>query len=353
MTRIVITQPYIANYRANFYELLNSRLKKMGKELVVIESINLKDHERRGDKVELNYAIKKKELRLNFFGISFYYRLGVKINKHDVIVTEFSATNLNLWKWILTFKKDNVYLWGQVLPQSTRRGQLDFLLEKFLAKKCKGIFAYTDSGRRVLISNGISASKIFVVENSTDTNLILKLKKNLSKKAIEKIASNRGIDKSKSNFLFLGSLTRIKGLDFLYDFAKLVSKNNSDIRIIVGGSGHIGEFFPDTINFKKLGRVEGEDLVAITSVCRALIIPGAIGLVAVDALALGKTVITRENQKHGPEIEYLASEGMVIELSEDVSEFYQQFIKLNFRTKRIQKLPSIEKMVSNFLTGLY
>ena len=54
-----------------------------------------------------------------------------------------------------------------------------------------------------------------------------------------------------------------------------------------------------------LGRSTGRDKVGVAACAQVLLIPARIGLVAVDALALGIPIVTTTDAGHGPEFDFL------------------------------------------------
>jgi hypothetical protein len=90
----------------------------------------------------------------------------------------------------------------------------------------------------------------------------------------------------------------------------------------------------------------------------AILMPGRIGLVAVDALALKLPVLTTDWKYHAPEAEYLAEGHSMHILPNDPYEFAKSAISFLATSRSHEKndiqwqYPTIEAMVNNFAEGI-
>ncbi|WXF91769.1 glycosyltransferase [Curtobacterium flaccumfaciens pv. flaccumfaciens] len=114
-------------------------------------------------------------------------------------------------------------------------------------------------------------------------------------------------------------------------------------------------------NVRVVPRLDQEQLVRFSSVSDILLMPGRVGLVAVDAVALGLPIITTDWPFHAPEAEYLNSSNSIRSGDSEV-EYANAIIKLvndkdrllEFRARTWESgaLYSVEAMAANFITHL-
>ena len=102
-----------------------------------------------------------------------------------------------------------------------------------------------------------------------------------------------------------------------------------------------------------LGRVNGKTKATVLASADAIVNPGRIGLVAVDALAAGIPVLTTQYRFHAPEAEYL-SEGQTMYSSADDPVSYATLISGHIGSGSPRERlahPTLDQMVSNFAGG--
>jgi glycosyltransferase involved in cell wall biosynthesis len=99
-------------------------------------------------------------------------------------------------------------------------------------------------------------------------------------------------------------------------------------------------------------------------ISKLLLMPGGVGLVALDALALGVPMVTTRNRLHGPEIDYLehGRNGWMVEDGENVNSYADAVVELLMNeSSRLQLaqngqhdgyLYSFENMATNFADGV-
>ena len=110
--------------------------------------------------------------------------------------------------------------------------------------------------------------------------------------------------------VFLGSLTREKRIEFLLDASARIAARRPDFRLVVAGDGDERDRVLAAASsrpwMRYLGRVD--DLAArarLLAVADGLLVPGLVGLVALDSFAAGAPLVTTAVDFHSPEIEYV------------------------------------------------
>ena len=110
--------------------------------------------------------------------------------------------------------------------------------------------------------------------------------------------------------LFLGSLVEDKRLDFLFEAAARVAAAKPDFRLLIVGDGPLRARVLDAAHrnswIRYLGRIDEVDERAKVLVASdVLLMPGLVGLVALDSLAAAVPLVTTAVDFHSPEIEYI------------------------------------------------
>ena len=82
--------------------------------------------------------------------------------------------------------------------------------------------------------------------------------------------------------------------------------------LLLGGAGPLDDYVADAAAARpyvtNLGRLDAAALGQLSHLTDLLLMPGRVGLVAVDSLALGVPLATTRHAFHAPEVEYLSEE---------------------------------------------
>jgi len=182
-----------------------------------------------------------------------------------------------------------------------------------------------------------------------------------------KIDSSRGY-----NFLFVGRLTKVKGVDILIRGVKLLRKDALEMRLWIVGDGPLRnyikrEIFKENLaeNIVLLGAISDEELVSLYRKCNCVIIPSrseSNPLVLSEALNFGKDLIVSDVGDMG----YLAREYGIAEVipPEDpfvLKEVMKKMIlgevkmdreKYKDKYARLKQLFNIQMSVDQFLSSV-
>ena len=106
--------------------------------------------------------------------------------------------------------------------------------------------------------------------------------------------------------MFLGSLYVQNGLNFSLNAALAIRRLLPDFNWLVMGNGpdrgKVEAMAADNPSVHWLGARLGRETALYASLCDVLMIPSAIGLVALDSFALGLAIVATHKNSHGPEI---------------------------------------------------
>ena len=207
----------------------------------------------------------------------------------------------------LFYPHKRVYFWSH--GWYGKEGRLERFFKKVLFHLPNGgIFLYGNYARGLMIKEGFSPEKLFVIHNSLAYDEQVIVRKQLSKKPIYQ--DHFGNDNP--NLFFVGRLTAIKKLDMVIKAMALLKSKGMLFNMTFIGGGDVKEeletlvhelglqdivwFFGPCYDEKVLGEV-----IFNADLC---VSPGNIGLTAMHSLVFGTPAITHDDFPHQmPEFE--------------------------------------------------
>lgn len=367
MNKVLIVSEKLAHYRIPFLVLLEKELRDRN---ISLEYIHGDDYLGNIKSIEASWS--HKVINKTFLRGKLVYQpiLGrIKKNNYDLVI--FSHANKYVLVFILLFFKNmlsiksKIALWGHGINLQSGN---------FISNALKGMqisladyyFGYTELTKRIINTRFKKhINKVKVVNNTIDTGSI---KGNFpSVKEMASIKDKYGIS-SNNVGVFVGNIYDLKRVDFLLDSALKIRKSISDFELIIIGDG---EGFDDLKSkyvkhtfIRFTGALYGKEKVHLASCAKVLLMPGLIGLVIIDAFALGLPVITTDVPYHSPEVEYLIDRenGLMIKESNSVDAYAKAVSDLlknetllnnmSENCKRMAEELTLESMVDNFADGV-
>ncbi len=365
-SRVVIVQDYVPEYRVPFFNLLGEELNRRNITLEVILDKKINILNRNGDSSTISpqtlfldsLSLKAGKTQVRFRKIS---RNEISA---DLLIVEQAAKNVSTWVIIFIRKllRKPTALWGHGIDYVNIGGPISRGLRRYMINLSSHVLVYTSGAAQRLILEGVPSDKITSVQNSTDT---LALKRNL-KLITDDQRKNfiHSFDLSENLVLFLGSLDVNKNLDLLFSATQVAHEADPSLTLAIVGEGPLRKYVEEAASrqtwIRFLGRSDEAKLMALAS-CKAIVIPGRVGLVAADALASGLPVVTVRSALHAPEFHYLnenttcmLSEATPISLASKIIEAIStDFQTLSRREALLESDKySIEKMTKNFVHGI-
>lgn len=190
-----------------------------------------------------------------------------------------------------------------------------------LARWGDGYLAYTDKGRSHLLSIGVPAERIQVVRNTIDVEEQIMLSQSVAACDETALLADFGLSPGTDILLYLGRLVPRKNVDALVRFAKAnATIDGRPLTVLIIGDGeergNLEALAAGAGNIRFLGAIDPADIriAKAMKLCRAVVIPGYLGLAINHAFAHGRPVITRAHDFHSPEVEYLThgEDGLLI-----------------------------------------
>lgn len=370
MTRLLIIQPYIPDYRRTFFKQLKTSLDSIGVEMTVAAGRAVGDQASRDDdstENDADWLLRERHFVVGHSRLTIR-RIGQVLSEFqpNLIVVEQAVKNLESWKLLMSAsRRSRVGLWGHGALYSQNSHALWQPLRKLQLRSADWFYVYTPGGARYLMANGYPVDRTTVLYNSTDT---VRLRNDINDVSAEQRQSLRTMHDLTPGHtaLFVGGIDRRKGIDFLLRAASIVAKDVPQFRLLVGGAGSevssvlAAQAADPTVRY--LGPLKGTRKASVLAVSDFIVLPEWVGLAAVDALAAGIPVVTTDHTSHAPEFEYLSEGETALVATHDVGA-YSNLIADLMHDRELQdrmrsaslaygQKYSIEKMVHNFTAGV-
>jgi glycosyltransferase involved in cell wall biosynthesis len=179
---------------------------------------------------------------------------------------------------------------------------------------CDWWFAYTAGTAEYVTASGFPADRTTDLRNATDTTALQaaadRLRADRDERGTEPVGP--------PTVAFVGSLYTGKGLDDLVLTADRVRDRVRDVEFVVIGDGEDRAVLDRAAGtrpwFRLLGPRTGTELAEALVDAGCVVCPAAVGLVVLDAFAVGLPVVTAQADNHGPEIDYVQDDvnGLVV-----------------------------------------
>lgn len=308
--RILIVQPYIPAYRVPFFMDLTRRLERVGVETVIAAGDADPQQSQRRDSAALPNLAKLPEWRLALGGRSVVFRSVEKLlGGVGLVVLEQARRNTEAYRLLLKPRGRGfpIALWGHGATQSRSTSRTEDLLLDMLTRRSDWFFAYTDAGARHVRQLGFPGERVTVVRNSTDVTSLRLARAAIGDAEIQEMSRRYGLTPGRTG-LYVGGLDSSKRISFLLEAVDRVRQHLPGFRLLVAGRGpeeHLVRGAEARGTARWLKHVTGGELALAGAAADVLLIPGRVGLVAVDSFALGIPILTTDWPYHAPEFEYL------------------------------------------------
>jgi glycosyltransferase involved in cell wall biosynthesis len=317
---VVLTQPYVPAYRVPLFNAVDAILAGNGVRFLVAAGEPTGSQAARGDS---SHAPWRQSLRERSIPVG-RWRIARRVIEldavPDVLVSELEALNTLAWEY--AFRRRKLILWGHGKPYVNRSGKVSESIEWALARRACAVMTYAPSGRDYLLERGgIDADKVFSIGNSTDSATLRTALLGVDAGTQHDLRAHLG---GGPTALFVGGLDESKRIGFLLESARAAIAINPDFRLIIVGRGdREKEVHQEALPggpVVYLPQARGAKLAELAHVASAIWMPGRIGLVAVDAIAMNLPVFTTDFEFHAPEIEFLR--GKELQIFPDIPEIF-------------------------------
>lgn len=366
--RVCVVQEYVANYRKPFFDEIKLLLDEVGIEFIVAAGHASGTQARRGDSAAAASYVRHLNQRTFSVGTRrFTWRhIGPWVKSSDVLILEQARRNIDTYRLLCPWRrrKPQIVLWGHGQDLTVERSRVEDAVLRALTRRCDFFLGYTQASVEAVLRAGVPEGRTMSIQNSIDT---VELRDQLaSLTPIERRQLEQLYDLRGSTALFIGGLDAAKRVDFLLASGKVARQLNKNFRLLIVGAGvesnkvMAAAATSDWIQY--LGPLTGREKAKALAVSDIMVIPGRVGLVALDGMVAGLPLVTTKGQLHGPEISYLQKAGQYIDSVNDEFSYAQRICSLlssssDLASRKLileheSRKYSTENMAQNFVTGV-
>jgi glycosyltransferase involved in cell wall biosynthesis len=362
---IGVIQPFVPTYRVGLFDAIAERLERHDLTLEVWHAQPRGRVAARGNATIGPWSVPIQQHRLSVGTRNVTFRaIHARARRARAVIAGLASTNVETYGLALD-PAVRLMLWGHGRNYTAENSGLDARVEGFLRGRSKHIFVYTNSGRDHLIAVGDRPEDITVVQNSTDTT---RLHAALGRFSADDAAALRRELQIENHAvgLFVGAFDAPKKLPLLIEATDLIHRERSDFVLLMAGAGpdeaYVREAAASRDYVRFIGRANPDRLAHLSTLADIVMMPGRVGLVAVDALALGLPVATTTFKFHAPEADYLRPGIDSIWTDMSATAYAAGVLEVLASPARLQALSaeaalrgqefSVEKSADNFVAGV-
>ncbi|NUU20409.1 MAG: glycosyltransferase family 4 protein, partial [Streptomycetaceae bacterium] len=236
-------------------------------------------------------------------------RLGGLQHEADVLVVDQSLRNVELYPLLLRQAAGRgpvVAMWDHGRTYTKPQSALEQSLKYALTRRARWFFSYTDGGARAVVDHGFPARRVTVVQNAVDTTALTAARDALTARQITDARAAYGLTPGRTG-LFVGALSPAKRIGFLTNAAERIGRRLPGFKLLVAGAGEDEQRLHEAASpvVVPVGRADDARKALLGAVSDVLLMPGLVGLCAVDSFALRTPIVTTRWLWHAPEFEYL------------------------------------------------
>ncbi len=290
-----------------------------------------------------------------------------KMNRHrgaDLVICEYGLKNILVY-YLLFLRRPKIFaFWGHGQITTRKTFKIENVVQQKLLFHADYFLAYTESCSHSLVTLGFPLARIQILNNSVDTNALRHTNLQSSEDTVPQILERFGLCKDDEIFLYIGSFDKDKRINFLLDaFDQLVIIKPSIALIICSQDDFepsIRRNLPERVHL--IGEADNNVKISLSRVCKAILNPGRVGLIAVDSFALELPIVTTKWNRHAPEFSYLENGVNSMVTQNDLDSFVQGCLKLLDDTLLRKQLVfgcresaanyTVERMAANFHSGV-
>ena len=363
--KVAIVQKVVTDYRVEFYNELQGILANNNIQLSVFSG-TVPDNEAFKDGLEeVSCGIRVK----NHFFLNnrvYWQNLFQTLSDYDLVIVEQANSSLLNIPLILRrriFKSNPKFsYWGHGATLHRKSGFFSKWIKQLLVNKSDYWFGYTEHTRSLLHKLGVSDDKIMIINNSLDTNEIIKARSDYD---VRENQRKWGI-KDGVTVVFCARLYENKAVPFIIDSCRIARKQVKKLNLVIIGDGPLRTTIEDMVKndpwITMTGALYGKEKADALLMGNMMALPSHVGLSILDGFAAGLPVLVSDFNNHCPEIAYFDG-GINGLMTVATAECYADaIVKLSMDQKLLQTMSSaavatsdhytIHNMVKNFAIGV-
>lgn len=366
-TGVLIVDEHVPEYRRRFFEMLEEALRPQSIRVSVAvgRPRPAAAPEDGVPALEMVHSVPARSVSIAGRKLTFR-RVSELAADSDLVIVDPGLRHLE--NYLLLFRQrrgPRVALWGHGTRLVKPATRLERLVERRMTTSAHWFFAYTQRGADRVAATGFPRSRITVVQNTFDVGALAALRAEVSTEEQALIRAELALPEQ-NVCLYVGALRASKRIGFLIDACSIVAQRIPDFTLVVAGDGPERHLVESSLAIhpwlRYVGRTIGREKARLGAVSDVLLMPGAVGLVAVDSFALQAPIITTRWPYHGPEVDYL-EDGVNARISGDsLAEFADTVEQVLGARDELERMKSactsaavhysLENMVTNFADGV-
>ncbi|MEV6054374.1 glycosyltransferase family 4 protein [Streptomyces sp. NPDC052107] len=322
--RVVVVQPYVPGYRTSFFNHLQAYLDASGVVLEVLHGPAPPQQAARRDASSCVCSVQVASRRLPAPGgrSLFWNQVLSRAASADAVVLEQALHNLEAYPLLakqlagrVTGRGPLVAFWGHGRTYTKPVSRLEARAKDAVTRLGRWFFAYTEGGAAHVVSRGFPRDRITVVRNSVDTTEMTAAHARAMRPGTAEfteaalLCERYGLVAGRTA-LYLGGLDAPKRIPFLLECADRIAAELTGFRLLVAGDGAERHLVDKAASRPgnpviPMGHVDGPRAALLGAVSDVMLMPGRVGLCAVDSFVLRTPIVTTNWPWHAPEFEYL------------------------------------------------
>lgn len=382
MSRVLIVQPMVPSYRQDFFHRVVTRLHNDGHQAIVATGTVTGAHAQRGDAAEVRPEWQRQRSGWGWFLGPMYLRYHgswAYQRRADVVVCELATGCLDTYLAIARravtrllpgVRSPRVITWGHVGGYTRLHGRILNAVETAMMRLSDHVLAYTPKGVEDARRRGVAWSSVTSLDNTVDLASLQRAVDGARSLSAESAWGQLTRDTTPGAAVpprcaaYVGGLDRSKRIDFLVAALQRWWQTDPQLRVLVGGAGadaHLLDPAVERGQVIRLGRVGDHEKALMSRVAQVMLMPGRVGLVAVESFVLALPIITTEHPFHAPEFDYLVPGTDALVLADDPVQWADGVESVLNNPSRLEKLrtaaairagtPSLEHMVDTFVSA--
>jgi len=281
--------------------------------------------------------------------------------EYDVLVVPEVVHNLTVWMIAVLHrlfgKRMILFGFGYRQLKAGLFGRVRERVRRFLLMRSDAIICYTERGRNACVEMGIDSKRVFVSQNTVDTEYLQSLGETVPTSDTDRVRREIGIG-TEPVLIFVGRLVPEKRAEILIDTVRELDSRGVDLSLIVIGEGNErSRLERHAAGMERVHFVGAEydeyRLAVYFMVSDLLVVPGRIGLTCVHAFSYGVPTVTSSDRAvdQSPEYDYLDDgKNSVIVSHPDVAAFADALVQILESEETIRSLRTGAKEAANRLT---
>ncbi|MER7169939.1 glycosyltransferase family 4 protein [Streptomyces mesophilus] len=303
--RVALVLPYLTAYRLPFLAQLRQELSAAEVELTVAHGRPTGYGATRGDELVLPGAapLRQRVLRAAGRELVWHQGLGGLVRGHDAVVLPQALNNLRVYP-LLARRRIPVGLWGHGHTHVSAHGRAEQRAKAALTRRADWFFAYTEAGATYARGAGLAAERITVVQNALDSTTLATARDAVGEGEVRELRERYGLQPGRTA-LYIGAVDELKRIPFLLACAEEIAARVPGFRLVVAGDGRQRDLVESSPVAVYVGPADPAQKARLGALADVMLVPGAVGLCAVDSFALRTPLVTTPWPYHGPEFGYL------------------------------------------------